>query len=218
MIDIKDRIVEHPNRYRLKPVEGQPEVYDIEPEPGEVTESGTLINAELFRQLLLLSPETAALYGLTGEDATVDGALLKVKNSIHLGKYSAVGGGSAITDGTTTIVSFSSLIRDDFNAVNLSLFPSRITIPSGISTVRFQLITVNGSGGNSDVGEQVVLMKNGTDLMVIEARTGRNQRQCNAMSPPLEVSENDYFQMKIIPNNSTVRIPAGSSMYMEVLE
>lgn len=55
---MKNRIVEHPNRYRLKPVEGENGVYDLEPEPGGVTEVGTPIN-----KATLLSDETAALYG-----------------------------------------------------------------------------------------------------------------------------------------------------------
>lgn len=67
---MKDRVVQHPHRYQLVPVSGQSDTYDIIAKPGTITEAGTPIN-----KATLLSDETAALYGLTGEDATVDGAL-----------------------------------------------------------------------------------------------------------------------------------------------
>ena len=67
---MKDRVVEFPHRYQLVPVSGQSGTYDIIAKPGTVTEVGTPLN-----KATLLKDETAALYGLTGEDATVDEAL-----------------------------------------------------------------------------------------------------------------------------------------------
>jgi len=67
---MKDRVVQFPHRYQLVPVAGEEGTYDIVAKPGTITEAGTPIN-----KATLLSDETAALYGLTGEDATVDGAL-----------------------------------------------------------------------------------------------------------------------------------------------
>ncbi len=40
--DVKDRVVQHPRRYRLTQVE--PNIFDFEPVPGTITESGTPIN------------------------------------------------------------------------------------------------------------------------------------------------------------------------------
>lgn len=56
---MKDRVVEHPNRYRLVPVAGEPDVVDLVPVPGEITEAGTPIS-----KATLLSDQTAALYGM----------------------------------------------------------------------------------------------------------------------------------------------------------
>lgn len=67
---MKDRVVQFPHRYQLVPVEGETNVYDFVPVPGTITEAGTPLN-----KATLLSDETAALYGLTGEDATVDDVL-----------------------------------------------------------------------------------------------------------------------------------------------
>lgn len=70
---MKDRVVQFPHRYQLVPVAGEEGTYDIVAKPGTITEAGTPIN-----KATLLSDETAALYGLTGEDATVDKAFLNV--------------------------------------------------------------------------------------------------------------------------------------------
>lgn len=51
MIDIKDRLVEHPNRFKLIAVPGMEGVYDLIPHPGEVTEEGTAVNKALFNDL-----------------------------------------------------------------------------------------------------------------------------------------------------------------------
>ena len=70
---MKDRVVEFPHRYQLVPVLGQSDTYDIVAKPGTVTEVGTPLN-----KATLLKDETATLYDLTGDDATVDKALWKV--------------------------------------------------------------------------------------------------------------------------------------------
>lgn len=78
---MKDRVAQYPHRYQLVPVAGQESTYDIVAKPGTVTEPGTPLN-----KANLLSDETANLYGLTGDDATVDGALA----TIPLGYQSAL--------------------------------------------------------------------------------------------------------------------------------
>ena len=57
MIDVRNRVVEHQNRYKLKVVEGQPDTYDFEEVPGEVTDEGT----EITRSLLM------AMQGFVGK-------------------------------------------------------------------------------------------------------------------------------------------------------
>lgn len=70
---MKDRIVEHPGRYRLVPIPGQDGVFDLEPVPGSVTEVGTPICKNT-----LLSDETEEQFGLS--NATVDDALTDLLN------------------------------------------------------------------------------------------------------------------------------------------
>lgn len=52
MIEIIDRVVETPNRYRLVPVVGMEGVYDFLPVPGQVTAEGTDVNRKLFLDIL----------------------------------------------------------------------------------------------------------------------------------------------------------------------
>lgn len=78
---MKDRVVQFPHRYQLIPVAGEEGTYDIVAKPGAITEAGTPIN-----KATLLSDETADLYCLTGDDATVDNAL---KKALSLSSYMA---------------------------------------------------------------------------------------------------------------------------------
>lgn len=70
---MKDRAVEHPERYRIVPVEGTDNIVDLVPVPGEVTEEGTPINKST-----LLRDETANILKITSGDPTVDDAFLSV--------------------------------------------------------------------------------------------------------------------------------------------
>ena len=74
---MKDRIVEHPNRYMVVPVDGADSLVDLIPAPGEIVEEGTPLN-----KATLLSDGTAAMLGLTSADPTVDEALRALKNAI----------------------------------------------------------------------------------------------------------------------------------------
>lgn len=46
MKNVKNRIVQFPNRYKLTPVSG--DVYDLSPEAGTITEIGTIVNRSLL--------------------------------------------------------------------------------------------------------------------------------------------------------------------------
>lgn len=72
---MKDRITQFPHRYQLVPVSGQTDTYDIVAKPGTISEAGTPIN-----KASLLKDETANLYGLEGQDKTVNEALRKIKD------------------------------------------------------------------------------------------------------------------------------------------
>lgn len=68
---MKDRIPLYPGRVKLTAVDGQPGVYDMV-RADEATEQGTPLS-----KATLLDDDTAALYGLTGDAATVNNVLAK---------------------------------------------------------------------------------------------------------------------------------------------
>lgn len=68
---MKDRIPLYPGRVKVTPVEGQPGVYDTERADG-ATQVGTPLT-----KAYMLTDDTAALYGLAGDAATVNNALAK---------------------------------------------------------------------------------------------------------------------------------------------
>lgn len=94
---MKDRISTHPGRVQLVPVAGQTNTFDML-RADEPTEVGTPLN-----KANLLSDGTAALIGVTGDDATVDGALAAVNTKAD-GKAPAYTYGSTdLTAGTTAL-------------------------------------------------------------------------------------------------------------------
>lgn len=48
---VKDRVVQHPHRYKLTKVAGTDDVYDLERVPGTVSEEGTAVNRQLFNSI-----------------------------------------------------------------------------------------------------------------------------------------------------------------------
>lgn len=76
---MKDRVVEFPNRYRMLPVDGESNVFDLEAVPGTITQEGTFLNANN-----LLKATTEQAMGLP-EDSTVNDAFF----SIHTNKARA---------------------------------------------------------------------------------------------------------------------------------
>lgn len=51
LLNVRDRIVEHGNRYKLNQVAGTNDTYDLIKQPGEITEEGTPINSVLFLKI-----------------------------------------------------------------------------------------------------------------------------------------------------------------------
>lgn len=95
---MRDRNVQYPNRFHVRPVAGTDDIFEIVPAPGTVYEEGTF-----FNKANMLQDLTAALYG-KGPDATPDEIFAVIqpmvqaayeKNKIVTGAY--VGTGSSIT-------------------------------------------------------------------------------------------------------------------------
>lgn len=76
---MKDRTVQYPNRYKLTPVGGTSDTYDLTAVPGTITEPGTVLN-----KANLLTDATATGLGLTGNPTVNDafGAVAK-KSTLH---------------------------------------------------------------------------------------------------------------------------------------
>lgn len=51
MKNVTDKIVQHAHRYKLTPVSGEADTYDLEKIEGTVTESGTVVNRSLLMAL-----------------------------------------------------------------------------------------------------------------------------------------------------------------------
>lgn len=91
---MKDRVVEHPNRYRLVPVAGTSDTFDLVAVPGTVIEEGTDLN-----KAALLTDAAATLlasvFGITfSSDALVSEALAGIANGslrIATGTYTGTG-------------------------------------------------------------------------------------------------------------------------------
>lgn len=182
--------------------------------------------------IIPISPETAALYGLTGDDATVDGALKLTTNARFYGKYSQMSGGSGIIEDSGDessivqgFISFANEDNDDFNSINLASSYSRVTIPAGITKVVFMLRGVVRCSYSSTV--IISLYKNGSlhcEMASMKLRIGsttvstRKEIGATFLSEPVECSAGDYFEIHV--HASGVRnkgLYAGSVLRMEVL-
>lgn len=142
VIDIKDRQVQYPNRFRATPVSGQEDVYDLTPVPGTVTQAGTS-----FNKANLLSDATATLLGLS-DDPTINDALAGIGTSLkakpkwyQLGSYSL----SAVSTGSITL-SLSDYL-DNYKAIHV--YFSGKKSGSGSSSLLLKL-------GSSSSGETLI--------------------------------------------------------------
>lgn len=127
---MQDRNVQYPNRYKLTPVGGTTDIYDLTPVPGTVAAEGTPIN-----KASLLKDATAALYGL-GANAVPDDVLKKLKTLVdaaqgtadgkvpaQIGYYTGNGGSSASSKNSLdfgfrpkAVIAFNLVIGNNNNA------------------------------------------------------------------------------------------------------
>ena len=203
---MKDRITQYPHRYQMVPVSGQSDTYDIIAKPGTVTEVGTPLN-----KATLLKDATAVLYGLAGEDATVDGALAKASPIMHTGKLSMA---ETTVDFTSVgYISFAQERQDDFSVIDLSTSYTKFTIPPSLNgkLVRFfSKGSINCTNNDSTV--RLDLHKNGTFTETIVNFDAPISNALNGLfySLPLQVATNDYFELKVDGGR------LGSGLYVEV--
>lgn len=76
---MRDRNVQYPNRFKITRPDGSTEIVTISAEPGAITEPGTLIN-----KATLLSDETAEIFELYDNDATVNNSLRRTSLASYM--------------------------------------------------------------------------------------------------------------------------------------
>lgn len=107
VINGKNRLVEHPNRYKLNAVSGQANTYDFEKQPGEITEIGTpyakTILDKIDNVLSYLTPSVEKVEsGTRTEIQNIKGKASNVSSQNYSSEYT--GENIPINDGTNANV------------------------------------------------------------------------------------------------------------------
>lgn len=186
----------------------------------------------------LLTTVTSSVVGAINElVSSISGVLSTVNNSNAIkfyGKQSKMSGGSQViangVQSTTSFVTFSAEVVDDFNAINIGVNPTRFTISSGITKVVFKgIITyfVRGYAGSGKV--TVSLFKNNSLVSVISefgvvptaSAYTDIYNTCDLETEIISCALNDYFEIKVTSAstsaNSQAYFSSGSVFKMEVL-
>ena len=163
--------------------------------------------------------DTTAKTSIT--DAINELVPLETNNAIKFyGKYSQMSGGIYYA-GAGQIITFSAEDNDDFNAINLGTSTSRITIPTGVTKVRFYIkANISSNQYNSGYDMTLSLYKNGSSEQVLGYagnQTGGDSTVITAtfFSTPITCIATNYFQ--IYAGGGGGALSAGSVFGMEVL-
>lgn len=140
---VKDRVVQHPHRYKITKVAGTDDVYDLERVPGTVSEEGTAVNRQLFNSidsaLLCTHSKTGTVHTFTLKS---DVAAFVPGQSIYTVKAALTasiefGDTFTLTDGTT---SFSNIIPKTSEGGNY-----RVTLYQDLSPIVIFEVNLGGS-------------------------------------------------------------------------
>lgn len=140
---VKDRVVEHPHRYKLTKVAGSEDVYDLEQVPGTVTDAGTAVNRQLFNSidsaLLCTHSKTGTVHTFT---LNADVAAFVPGQTIYTVKAALtasieVGDTFTLTDGTT---SYTGIVPKTSEGGNY-----RVTLFQNLSPVVIFEVNLGGS-------------------------------------------------------------------------
>lgn len=164
------------------------------------------------------------LSGNSDNSIPTEKAVRTYVNSKPYGKYSQMSGGSKHSvhlDEYDAVISFSNEDHDDFNAINLASSYSRITIPSGVTLVRFYYYCeLSCRDGRAKVG----LYKNGSwitnmvSVEILQDATPDIEIKKLHFSLPISCSSGDYFELHFTTYQAYGVIDDGSIFGMEVLK
>ena len=135
------------------------------------------------------------------------------------GKYSQMSGGAEMS--AAGVISFTKEDKDDFNAINIGSSASKITIPAGVTLVRFYFNgTIRIEGGRNWMNVTVSLLKNAIDMgnviKFVEDGYGGELTQ-TVFTMPISCVAGDYFQLSFASYSNVCKVYSGSIFGMEVL-
>lgn len=132
------------------------------------------------------------------------------------------GGNQSIPNNSPTMSSWS-VVDYDTDSFFDSNYPTRLTVPAGVSMVRLigQAVWTKNSSGM----RQLVIKKNGQffpgDPVITYLPNGRTTTDMVAISPPLPVEEGDYFEFEVFQDRGgslDLLASTGTFFSIEVLE
>jgi hypothetical protein len=142
----------------------------------------------------------------------------------YYGKYSQMSGGVELTGSAQSgIVTFSKEDNDDFSAINLGASNSRITIPQGVTKVKFYWSGSLSPHTYSPNSNYIYLYKNGVQLQSLayagEDWAGWDKAVGRHDSVPITCKAGDYFELyaQLSTDNRSATLSQGSIFGMEVL-
>lgn len=153
---MEDRVVQNPHRYQLAPVSGQSGVYDLAPIPGKITTAGTPLN-----KATLFSDSTAALFGLSGANATPDKGFQAVNTKINQVNTNLTGSINSVS-GRATVLEGTAWKKMGTISLPAAAPSAEITVPAGTSEM-----IITAAGCTSSINHTLTLTFN--DLKSINA-------------------------------------------------
>lgn len=166
---MKDRNVEHPNRYKLTLVSGTTDTYDFEAVPGTVTAAGTVLN-----KASLLTDATATALGLTSDDPTVSEALAALAG---LGeRYTTCSTAGATQAKTAALADFvlttGPLVGVLFENSDTSTNPTLNINSTGAKAIYHYLTGTNVTEGDIVAGMTALLQYDGSHWILLNPSGG----------------------------------------------
>lgn len=187
--------------------------------PAQSGDTGTVTNPQVSAAggiVSLTASNSLTLTAYTANNYGGDGktwiCLEKIDSST---KYALVrkNANQTVTSGTIT---FQTEIADTDAFHDTSSNTDRLTVPSGVTRVR---LTANLVCNNSPAVAEVKILKNGTSEVVGMPARRRNQtthKLMNLITPPVNVTTGDYFQVQAdFASSSSVLNEAGTTFGIE---
>lgn len=218
LIRLNDHIWEHNNRFRLVPVEGQKDQYDLIPVPGTVYQVGTPINKATFLQDSTYSKykNASKVSFPTSGDATPNDIFNALTDafagsiSIIMGESLAAGYQGKETEG---FAKWSSILYDatgkstldtSFESTN---YCTKLYVPKGIKNVQVTAAFQIAAGTNYSSGPFAKIYKNGSEIqslyIVLGAKDGYFKYSTSNAVIDTTGSGSEYIQLYLKGENSS---------------